>query len=89
GYCGKNDTNVVVYVKEQDRQALEGHFLSKLKEDLKKNIELRGQDDINAGLVISFDAGKSQFDFSDKALAEYIGSFLKPAVAELLNGQKR
>jgi V/A-type H+/Na+-transporting ATPase subunit E len=89
GYGGTNDTNVVVYLKEQDRQALEGHFLNKLKEALKKSIELRAQDDINAGLVISFDAGRSQFDFTDRALAEYIGSFLKPAVAQLLNGQKR
>jgi V/A-type H+/Na+-transporting ATPase subunit E len=86
---GADDAQVVVYVKEQDRLALEGHFLNKLKDDLKKNIELRGQDDINAGLIISFDAGKSQFDCTDKALAEYIGSFVKPAVAALLNGQKK
>ena len=88
-YGGKTDANVIVYLKEHDRQALEGHFLNTLKDDFKKNIELRSQDDINAGLVISFDAGKSQFDFTDRALAEYIGSFLNPAVAGLLSGQKR
>lgn len=88
-YGGKNDAEVIVYLKEQDRQALEGHFLNKLQEDVKKNIELRAQGDINAGLVISFDGGKSQFDFTDRALADYIGSFLKPAVAQLLSGPKR
>ncbi|MFA6384261.1 MAG: V-type ATP synthase subunit E family protein [Candidatus Omnitrophota bacterium] len=88
-YCSKNDTKIVVYLKEQDRQSLEGNFLNRLKDELKKDIELRVQGEINAGLVISFDAGKSQFDFTDKALAEYIGSFLKPAITALLNGQKR
>jgi V/A-type H+-transporting ATPase subunit E len=88
-YCGKDEAQVIVYLKEQDRLALEGHFLSKLQEELKRNIELRAQGDIDAGLIISFDAGKSQFDFTDRALADYIGSFLKPAVAQLLTGQKR
>jgi V/A-type H+/Na+-transporting ATPase subunit E len=87
-YCGKSEDNVIVYLKEQDRQSLQGHFLNKLKDDLKKGIELRTQEDIRAGLIISFDNGRSQFDFTDRALAEYIGSLLKPDVAQLLNSQK-
>ena len=73
-----------MYLKEQDKIKLEGHFLNKLKGELKKGIELRGQADIQAGFIISFDSGKSHFDFSDKALAQYLGSYVKPKVAEIL-----
>ena len=40
--------------------------------------------DIRAGFVISYDGGKSQWDFSDKALAEYIGSCLNPKLNVIL-----
>ncbi len=83
--AAKGDSKVIVYLKEGDRRALEGHFLGRLKDEMKKGIELRTNDDISSGFVISFDNGKSQFDFTDREIALYIGSFLKPSLAELLN----
>ncbi len=82
-YHSHENDKVIVYLKESDKNKLEGHFLNKLKDELKKGIELRQQADIHAGFIISFDAGKSRFDFSDKALAQYLSSYLKPKVAEL------
>ena len=82
-YCGQENNEVIVYLKDSDKNKLEGHFLNKLKDELKKGIELRQKADIHAGFIISFDAGKSHFDFSDKALAQYLGTYLKPKVAEL------
>ena len=87
-YCGQENNEVIVYLKDFDKNKLEGHFLSKLKDELKKGIELRQQEDIHAGFIISFDAGKSHFDFSDKALAQYLGTYLKPKVAELFKDTK-
>jgi V/A-type H+-transporting ATPase subunit E len=87
-YCGQEKQDVVVYLSEADKNKLEGHFLNKLKDELKKGIELRSQADIQAGFIISFDAGKSHFDFTANALAEYIGSSLKPKVAEILKDIK-
>ncbi len=86
-YAAQQTSAVTVYLSEQDKKKLEGRFISRLKEDTKKGVELKGRDDIRAGFVISFDAGRSQFDFTDAALAEYIGSSLKPAVAALLGGK--
>jgi V/A-type H+-transporting ATPase subunit E len=88
-YAAKGESRVIVYLKEQDKQMLEGHFLNTLKDALKKGIELRSQEDIRAGLIISFDNGRSQFDFTDREIAAYVGSFLKPEMAHLLDGQKR
>jgi V/A-type H+-transporting ATPase subunit E len=87
-YCGQGNKEVIIYLKEPDKNKLEGHFLNKLKDELKKGIELRQQEDIHAGFIISFDSGKSHFDFSDKALAQYLGTYLKPKVAELFKDTK-
>jgi V/A-type H+-transporting ATPase subunit E len=87
-YCRGQDTEVLVYLKEQDKRVLEGGFLNKLKGELKKGIELRAQDDIQAGFVISFDSGKSHFDFTDRSLAQYLGAQVKPKLAEILKGKQ-
>ena len=87
-FCGRENKDVIVYLSGEDKNKLEGHFLARLKSELKKGIELRAQEDIQSGFIISFDAGKSSFDFSGQALAEYIGSSLKNKVAQLLKDAK-
>lgn len=79
--------DVVISLKKEDLDGLEKVYLSKLKEQTQKGITLKPSQDIRAGFTISFDAGKSCYDFSDKALAEYIGQFLKPKLNELLKDQ--
>lgn len=81
---GYSAENIVVSIRKEDLDVLEKEFLSKLKEEAKKGITLKPSEDIRAGFTISFDAGKSCYDFSDKALAEYIGEYLKPKLNELL-----
>jgi V/A-type H+-transporting ATPase subunit E len=83
-YSARDNKGAIVYLSAGDKNKLESLFLKKLKDELKKGIELRSQEDIRSGFIISFDAGKSSFDFSDKALVEYIGATLKAKVAELL-----
>lgn len=75
---------VIATLKNEDCQALQDNFIAALKEETKKDIILKPSADILAGFTISFDNGKSHFDFSDKALAEYIGTYLKPRLAEIL-----
>jgi V/A-type H+-transporting ATPase subunit E len=87
-YSGRENKGAVIYLSPEDKNKLEGHFLEKLKSELKKGVELRSQEDIRAGFIISFDSGKSNFDFSDKALSEYIGSSLRSRVAEILKDIK-
>lgn len=76
--------DVMVSVSAADKARLEQGFLAQIKEQAKKNIVLKPSDDIAAGLAISFDHGASQFEFTDKALVEYIGGYLKPKLAEIL-----
>ncbi len=75
---------VIVSLSEQDFKKLEKEFLGKLKVELKKSITLKPKEDIHAGFTLSFDAGKSCYDFTDSSLAEYLSLRLEPKLAELL-----
>src|SRR4030043_484413 len=73
---------------EQSQKALLAQagrdFMLGLKEEVKKGIVLKPSEEVRTGFLISFDNAKSYFDFSDQALSEYIGAYLKPKLAELL-----
>jgi V/A-type H+-transporting ATPase subunit E len=79
---GKED--IIVTLKKEDLNKLETNFLARLKEEVKKGIILKPSEEVRSGFLISFDNAKSYFDFSDQALSEYIGTYLKPKLAELL-----
>jgi len=77
-------SDIIVSLKKEDREHLEKVFLSELKNEMKKEITLKAADDISGGFIISYDNGKSYYDFSDTALAEYICSYLRPKLKEIL-----
>ncbi len=84
----KEVSDIVVSLGREDLKRIEEGLLKKLKDVSEKGITLKARDDIQAGFVISYDSGRSQYDFTDKALAEYIGRYLRPKLRDLLNGEK-
>jgi vacuolar-type H+-ATPase subunit E/Vma4 len=80
----KPKEEVIVTLSPADAKFLEKYFLSKLVLESKSQIVLKSSDEISAGLRISFDADKSHFDFSDKALADYICANIKPELNRIL-----
>lgn len=86
-YGAQEKGQVIISLHKEDLEKIQNSFLDGLKEEIKKGITLRANEDISAGFTISFDAGRSSFDFTDKALAEHLAAHLKPAVAELLQGE--
>jgi V/A-type H+-transporting ATPase subunit E len=76
--------DITVLLNKEDLETLEKNFLHKLREETKKKIILRPAEEISGGFTISFDSGKSCYDFTDKALAEYIGTYLKPKLNQTL-----
>lgn len=80
-YAKKSAATVTVALKPEDASKLEKAFLAKLKEELKKDVVLKSSEELTAGFIISFDEGKSYFDFSDKALAAYLLESLRPKLA--------
>lgn len=75
---------VVVSLKDEDRRKLQENFLVQLKADLKKDIVLKTSGDVAGGFIISFDEGRSHFDFTDQALTAYLSGLVRPRLAELL-----
>ncbi|MBN1872434.1 MAG: hypothetical protein JW800_07665 [Candidatus Omnitrophica bacterium] len=83
-YENSDEGGIIVSLGKDDLEAMEKSFLAKLKEETKKKVILRKSDDIQGGFIISYDAGKSHYDFTDKALADYLSQYLKPKLSELL-----
>ena len=75
---------IVVTVKKEGLKKIHDGLLSELSEEIKKRIILKPSDEISSGFTISYDAGKSLFDFSEEALAAYISAYLKPELNEIL-----
>jgi V/A-type H+-transporting ATPase subunit E len=85
-YKGQEKGNIVISLSKEDLEKMEKPLLGRLNSEVKKGITLKRSDDIQAGFIISYDSGRSHYDFTDKALAEYIGAYLKPKLSELLEG---
>lgn len=83
-YKAGESSDITVFLNKEDLEHLEKNFLNKLREETKKKIILRPAEEISGGFTISFDSGKSCYDFTDKALAEYIGTYLKPKLNKIL-----
>ncbi len=79
---GENDVLATINAKDLDQMG--NGFLAKLQKKVKGSIKLQANDGITKGFTISFDQGKSCFDFSDESLAEYLGGYLNTQVAQLL-----
>ena len=84
-YKAGESSDITVFLNKEDLEHLEKNFLNKLREETKKKIILRPAEEISGGFTISFDSGKSCYDFTDKALAEYIGTYLKPKLNKILH----
>jgi vacuolar-type H+-ATPase subunit E/Vma4 len=81
---GKTEKDIIISLAKKDIKELSG-FIQELKEATKQKITLKAPEDVQAGFIISFDGGKSEFDFSDQALTAYISRNLKPGLEEILN----
>jgi vacuolar-type H+-ATPase subunit E/Vma4 len=83
-YCEGESSEITVFLNKEDLETLEKNYLHKIMDETKKKIILRPAEEISGGFTISFDRGKSSYDFTDKALAEYISTYLKPKLNQVL-----
>ena len=81
------DSQIVVSLNPLDKEKLEVGLLKQLISETKKTVVLKSAGTIDSGFIISFDAGKSIFDFSGQALSDYISGCLKPELNKILNAK--
>jgi len=85
----KTDKAIVLTLSKQDAEKLEKGILAELQNKIKQGIEVRPSEDVRSGFRVSFDAAQSHFDFTDEALIDYISTYLKPTLAEILKEEKQ
>jgi len=85
-YATESGGEIWVSLNKSDRELLERHYLDRLNQEMGRKILLKQGDDVHRGFTISYDKGKSWYDFTDKALADYIGTYLKPKLNTILQG---
>lgn len=85
-YVEKNGhaSDIKVLVKKEDLEKIKNTFMAKLKDKIKSGVEFKPSANITTGFSISFDKGKSYFDFSDEGLLETLCVYLNPELAKLL-----
>ncbi len=77
-------SDVKVLLKKEDLEKLKKSSISRLKDKLKDGIKFKSSPGINAGFSISFDKGRSFFDFTDESLTDALCAYLNPELAKLL-----
>ena len=77
-------SDIKVLLKKEDLEKIRTGIMAKLKDTLKEGIEFKAASNINAGFSISFDQGKSFFDFTDEGLTEAISAYLNSELADLI-----
>ncbi|HAZ10838.1 MAG TPA: hypothetical protein DCY56_07030 [Candidatus Omnitrophica bacterium] len=85
-YVEKNGQagDVRALVNKVDLEKIKNAFMSQLKDKVKSGVEFKPSANINTGFSISFDKGKSYFDFSDEGLLETLCVYLNPELAKLI-----
>ncbi|MDD5194541.1 MAG: V-type ATP synthase subunit E family protein [Candidatus Omnitrophica bacterium] len=78
------NAQIIISLNKENLEGLQQSLLAQLKGDLKSKIILKASDEVKAGFIISYDAGKSAFNFTDEALAEYISAYLDPKLDQIL-----
>nr|MBU1328973.1 hypothetical protein [Candidatus Omnitrophota bacterium] len=85
-YADKNGKteDMKILVNKVDLEKIKNTFISKLKNKISAGVEFKPSQNINAGFSISFDKGKSYFDFSDEGLLETLCVYLNPELAKII-----
>lgn len=86
GAGAKVQDGTIVSLNKEDLEKVEKALFSELGASLKKGVTLSSSEEIHAGFRISYDAGKSYYDFTDQALAEYLAGYVKPQLVQALKG---
>jgi V/A-type H+-transporting ATPase subunit E len=74
-----------ITLNAQDLEKVKNGFSAHLKEQIKKGVRFQSSQDSGKGFTISFDSGKSSFEFTDQSLAEFFSSFLSVDAASFVN----
>lgn len=80
----KGSDDIAVLLSASDAEKLESGFMSSLKLELSKGIEIRSDASLTGGFRIGTKDGAAYYDFSADAVADLFSAYLNPRVAEIM-----
>ncbi|MCK5161470.1 MAG: hypothetical protein KAQ99_07850 [Candidatus Aureabacteria bacterium] len=76
--------DVQILVNEKDAKKLAGTFVESFKKEIQSGLEIKPVKNIDAGFMVSFDGGKSHYDFTDDGLRECLSAYISPQLKEII-----
>lgn len=76
--------DIAVLLSPADAERLQSVFVSALKAEIDRGLEIRKDASVSAGFRIGTKDGASYYDFSAEAVAGLFSAYLNPRVAEIL-----
>jgi V/A-type H+-transporting ATPase subunit E len=83
-FSPKGDKTVELQVSEADAERLEKHLRAALSREIGKGLVITPVESIDAGFRIGEKDGAVYHDITDVGLAEILGAFVNPRLAELI-----
>ncbi len=83
-YVKDGSSSVVITLSDAEARTVKDGLLAKLQNEFKKPVVFKTSSEMSKGFVVSFDGGKSSFDFSDASLAEFLSAYVNEDVARIL-----
>jgi len=80
----KGGESIEVVLSPHDLEKIKHGFLNKLQQELRRPIQFQASEEIHKGFTISFDGGKSSFDFTDESLADYLSTYVSEELTAIL-----
>ncbi|MCK4947125.1 MAG: hypothetical protein KAS46_02000 [Candidatus Aureabacteria bacterium] len=76
--------DVQILVNEKDAKKLAVTFIESFKKEIQSGLEIKPVKNIDAGFMVSFDGGKSHYDFTDDGLRECLSAYISPQLKEIV-----
>ncbi|MFP4330706.1 MAG: V-type ATP synthase subunit E [Spirochaetaceae bacterium] len=73
-----------ILLPEKEQKNVESGLKARLRDAVKKGVEIKPVSSVGAGFRISTKDGSAYYDFSDHGIAEMLSAFVGPRLAEIL-----
>lgn len=81
---GTEASDIEAQVPKDKAEEIRKHLMRRLGDDLREKCEITPLPEMGGGFRLSLQEGAVYYDFSDKALADVLCTFLNPALAEII-----
>ncbi len=81
----RGDDKGEVSLSPEDAKKISDGLLARFRQQVEGKLEIKPVPGVEAGFTISFDGGKSSYDFTDDGLRELLTTYLSPHLKEIIS----